>query len=127
MTAGERALTILVVDDDEQTRNSLREILEEEGYGVATASNGQEAIEKLDGGDPPALILLDLLMPVMDGWQFLARQQSHPLSRPVPIVLLSGMAYIRDAPGVADFLSKPIRPEKLLSCIKRFCGEQRSA
>jgi len=127
MTAGERALTILVVDDDERTRNSLREILEEEGYGVATASNGQEAIEKLDGGDPPDLILLDLMMPVMDGWQFLARQKSHPLSRRVPIVLLSGMAFIRDAPDVADFLSKPIRPEKLLSCIKRFCGEKRSA
>lgn len=127
MTAEERAPTILVVDDDEPTRNSLREILEDEGYRVETASNGQEAIDKLERDEPPDLILLDLMMPVMDGWEFLAHQKSRSPSRPVPIVLLSGMAFIRDAPGVADFLSKPIRPDKLLSCIKRFCGEKRTA
>lgn len=127
MTAEERAPKILVVDDDESTRNSVREILEDDGYRVETASNGQEAIEKLEGGDLPALILLDLMMPVMDGWQFLSHQKTRPTPRHVPIVLLSGMAFIRDAPGVADFLSKPIRPDALLSCIRRFCGEKRTA
>lgn len=125
MTSESRAAhTILVVDDDEQTRKSLHEVLEAEGYGVVTAANGQEALEKLNEGDAPSLILLDLMMPVMDGWQFLALQKSNPPSRRIPIVLLSGMAFIQDAPGVADFISKPIRADKLLACIRRFCGEK---
>jgi len=59
-------------------------------------------------------------MPRVDGWEFLARRDGDASSR-APVVLLSGMTYIRDAPGVADFLAKPIRPEKLLECVRRFC------
>ncbi|MEO8431313.1 MAG: response regulator [Acidobacteriota bacterium] len=111
--------TILVVDDDAVIRDSLRELLTESGYGVETAVDGQDALERLGAIDPPSLILLDLKMPRMDGWEFLARRSADSIR--VPVVLLSGMAFIRDAPGVADFLAKPIRPERLLECVRRFC------
>ncbi|HEX9304049.1 MAG TPA: response regulator [Thermoanaerobaculia bacterium] len=114
--------TILIVDDDEATLTSLGGFLELEGYGVETAVNGREALEKLKRIDPPALILLDLKMPVMDGWEFLSERSRDRASRHVPIVLLSGLSFIPDAPGVADFLSKPIHPPRLLECVRRFCG-----
>lgn len=111
--------TILVVDDDAAIRDSLRELLTGEGYGVETAVDGQDALERLGSMEPPGLILLDLKMPRMDGWQFLARRDGD--SSRIPVVLLSGMAFIRDAPGVADFIAKPIRPDRLLECVRRFC------
>jgi len=117
--------TILVVDDDEKIRESLNQVLKAEGYEVLTATNGKEALEKLErAATPPSLILLDLMMPEMDGWEFLSRRTSDTDSPRVPVVLLSGMTFIRDAPGVADFISKPIHPGKLLDCIRRFCVEK---
>ncbi len=116
--------TILVVDDDAAIRDSLRELLTGEGYGVETAVDGQDALERLGSMEPPGLILLDLKMPRIDGWQFLARRDGD--SSRIPVVLLSGMAFIRDAPGVADFIAKPIRPDRLLECVRRFC-ERHSA
>lgn len=113
---------ILVVDDDAAIRDSLRVLLTEEGYGVETAVDGQDALERLAAMEPPCLILLDLKMPRMDGWQFLERRDGD--SGRIPVVLLSGMAYIRDAPGVADFLAKPIRPDRVLECIRRFCATE---
>ena len=118
----ESAPTILVVDDDRDVREAARGLLSEEGYGVVTACDGQDALDRLATMDPPCLILLDLRMPRMDGWEFLARLDGSG-NRP-PVVLLSGMAFIRDAPGVADFLAKPIRPDKLLDCVRRFCKIQ---
>jgi CheY-like chemotaxis protein len=115
--------TILVVDDDDAILGSLGGLLESEGYGVETAHDGREALEKLARMDPPGLILLDLKMPVMDGWQFLTERSRDTASQPVPIVLLSGLPFIPNAPGVSDFLSKPINPSRLLDCVRRFCGE----
>ena len=114
---------ILVVDDDDAILRSLRELLESEGYGVETAHNGREALDKLARMEPPRLILLDLKMPVMDGWQFLSERSQVAASARVPIVLLSGLPFIPNAPGVSDFLSKPINPSRLLDCVRRFCGE----
>ena len=114
------ARTILVVDDDPAIRDSVRDLLEAEGYAVRTAVDGEDALEQLAHMEPPGLILLDLRMPRLDGWQFLARRNGTE-DRRVPVVLLSGMTFIRDAPGVADFLAKPIRPEALLACVQRFC------
>ena len=114
---------ILVVDDDDAILGSLGGLLESEGYEVEIAHNGREALDKLARTDPPALILLDLKMPVMDGWQFLSERSQDRASSGVPIVLLSGLPFIPDAPGVADFLSKPIHPPRLLACVRRFCGD----
>jgi CheY-like chemotaxis protein len=114
---------VFVVDDDEALLDALAGLLESEGYEVETARNGKEAIEKLATIAPPGVILLDLKMPVMDGWQFLAARSADPAAPRVPVVLLSGLAFIPNAPGVADFLSKPIDSSRLLACVRRFCGE----
>lgn len=116
---------ILVVDDDAVVRDSLRDLLVEEGYDVTTAIDGRDALDRLPEVDP-CLILLDLKMPRMDGWEFLARrgdgEDAARADRPrAPVVLLSGMGYIRDAPGVADFLAKPIQVAQLLDCVRRLC------
>ncbi len=113
---------ILVVDDDPGVREGVRALLESEGYAVATASDGAEAIERLREGGV-RLVLLDLAMPVVDGWQFLARRDTDPGFPRVLVVLLSGLPFIRDAPGVADFLRKPIDSDRLLECVHRLCGE----
>jgi CheY-like chemotaxis protein len=113
---------ILVVDDDRGVREGVRALLESEGYAVETASDGAEAIEKLRGGDV-RLVLLDLAMPGVDGWQFLARRESEAGFPRAPVVLLSGLPFIRDAPGVADFIRKPIDSDRLLDCVHRLCGE----
>ncbi|HEX5135091.1 MAG TPA: hypothetical protein VFW81_06860, partial [Thermoanaerobaculia bacterium] len=66
---------------------------------------------------------LDLNMPVMDGWQFLAERPKDAVARAAPVVLLSGLPYIPNAEGVADFLTKPVNAARLLACVRRFCGE----
>ena len=114
---------ILVVDDDDAILGSLRGLLESEGYSVETAHDGRDALDKLAQMEPPQLILLDLKMPVMDGWQFLSERPRDAASGMVPIVLLSGLPFIPNAPGLSDFLSKPINPSRLLDCVRRFCGE----
>lgn len=114
--------SILVVDDDPLIRDAVRDLLTDHGYDVVLAEDGLDALERLEAMPPPSLILLDLRMPRMDGWQFLARHHGSPAGARVPVVLLSGMTFIRDAPGVVDFLAKPLRPDKLLDCVRRFCG-----
>ena len=114
---------ILVVDDDESLREQIVALLRDEGYRALGAANGREALDVLET-DTASLILLDLSMPVMDGWQFLAEREHHHAARQAAVVLLSGMSFIRDAPGVAGFLTKPIRPESLLDYARRFCGRE---
>ena len=114
---------VLIVDDDEATLASLGELLELEGYSVDKAHNGREALDALAAAaEKPGLILLDLKMPVMDGWQFLTERAKDAAARETPVVLLSGLPYIPNAPGVADFLTKPINTNRLLECVRRFCG-----
>ena len=113
---------ILVVDDDAGVREGVRALLEGAGYVVATAADGAEAIEKLRASRV-SLVLLDLAMPGVDGWQFLARRESEAGFPRTPVVLLSGMQFIHDAPGVADFIRKPIDSDRLLDCVHRLCGE----
>jgi two-component system chemotaxis response regulator CheY len=110
--------TVLVVEDDEATRDVLIAILEEDGYHAVGAANGAQALAVCEK-EPPNLILLDLMMPVMDGWQFLAAWADRRPKIRCPIVLLSGLSFVRDAPGVADFLSKPVEIPKLQSCLRR--------
>jgi CheY-like chemotaxis protein len=116
---------VLVVDDDAAVREGLLAFLEDEGYAAFGAENGRRALEVLERIESPRLILLDLMMPVMDGWQFLA-ERARRADR-TPVVLLSGLAFIQDAPGVADFLSKPVNFEKLRDCLERFCDKPTSA
>jgi CheY-like chemotaxis protein len=116
------ARRVLVVDDDFDLCQTLREVLQDEGYGVDTAANGREALDRLQGSQPPGLVVLDLMMPVMDGWKVLdelARDAS--LSR-IPVVVISaGRTGVRGAnlPRGHEFLSKPLDYHKLVTTIDR--------
>jgi CheY-like chemotaxis protein len=83
--------TILVVDDNEDVLEVVGALLQSEGYGVATASNGAEALEHLRAGLKPALVVLDLTMPVMDGWEFRDRQLRDPELRDIPTIIYSAI------------------------------------
>jgi serine/threonine-protein kinase len=119
--AEKKSPPILVVDDDAAVREGLVRLLEDEGYRAVGATNGREALTKARA-ETPRLILLDLKMPVMDGWQFLQEWNAIETDARCPVVLLSGLSFIRDAPGVADFLSKPVDAGRLVACVQRLAG-----
>ncbi len=83
------AAPVLLVDDDKAVRDATRRALKKLGFDAAEAANGKEALDWLEGHPPPALILLDLMMPEMDGFAFLEAAQNHPGIRDVPIVVLT--------------------------------------
>ena len=116
--------SILVVDDDADIRESLTEILGEEGYRVAGARNGREALEYLRNETRPSLILLDMMMPEMDGWRLRLELQKVPELASIPVVILSAHESVRDAAlalGAADYLRKPLRLKSLLEVAERYC------
>ncbi len=121
--AARKPAPILIVEDDLAVREGLRSLLEDEGYSALVASDGREALALATEGErAPGLILLDLRMPVMDGWQFLEEWRERKPSSRCPVVLLSGLGFIQDAPGVADFLAKPVDAGRLLACVRRLYG-----
>lgn len=111
---------VLVVEDDEDIRSSLRAILEMEGYRPREASSGREALEHLARDRGVDLILLDLMMPEMDGWEFRARQLGDPRIARIPVVVVSGAGAMADDISelrVAAFLRKPVDPEELAQVV----------
>ncbi len=82
---------VLLVDDDEETRRILRAILTKEGWQVSEASNGHDAVEKLEQGPPPSLIMLDMMMPEMNGFEFLEYFRQQPEWQSIPVVVVTGM------------------------------------
>lgn len=116
---------ILVVEDDNAIREVLTDVLESEGYQVLNAPNGQEAIRLLRSSTLPCLILLDLMMPVMNGWQFRDEQRQDPVLAPVPVVVISAdsdLASKAAAINANDFLKKPIEINRLLDTVEQYCG-----
>ncbi len=113
--------SILIVEDDFDIRDTLTQILEEEGYRVTGAENGQEALQRLRRGPPPSLILLDLVMPVMNGWQFRTAQLEDPRLRRIPVVVISAEVRLPsdlDALAPAHLLGKPIALDRLLDILR---------
>lgn len=105
-------------------RRTLTEILQEAGYTVTGAADGQEALDCLYNAARPALIVLDLLMPVMDGWEFRRRQRQDPALAAIPLVVISGGERPPHSPGFVDaasYLLKPIDFDVLLSTVARLC------
>jgi two-component system chemotaxis response regulator CheY len=116
---------ILVADDDAAIRETLRAILEEEGYPVTVASHGREALEQLEAGPLPALCIIDLLMPVMDGFELCAEMAARPALARVPVLLVSANAYLDgSAQGLetVHVMQKPISFDRLLEHVERHCG-----
>ena len=111
--------TILVVEDDTDVRESIREVLEDAGYHVATAANGKEGLDRLECARP-SLILLDLMMPVMSGPELLAILQQR--GSDVPVVVVSAYCdHADESAGVSGFISKPVRLQKLLDTVREYC------
>jgi CheY-like chemotaxis protein len=119
------AACVLVVDDDRDIRETVQEVLEMQGYSVATAPDGIEALEYLRRTSPPEVILLDLSMPVMDGAAFRAQQLADPGLAAIPVIAFSATATIsekiRDL-GVAAYLRKPVQLQDLVAAVRRFCA-----
>ena len=118
-----RRCKILVVEDDDDIRDSLKELLEEEGYRVDTAANGQQALVKLQEQELPQLILLDLMMPVMDGWQFQKELRDVPSLARLPVIVISASKFSREPLNAAAFIPKPLDAGVLLETIESFLSD----
>lgn len=112
---------VLVVDDDQGIRESLMDLLELEGFETACATNGQEALEALRSGPEPCVVFLDLMMPVMDGWQVLASRQSDPRLRKIPVVVITAARKLGEAAQAEKVLRKPFPVEDVIEAAKQFC------
>ena len=121
---------ILLVEDDFVLAETLSLILCAEGYMVAVASNGQEALQRLRDLEPPCLILLDLMLPVLNGAEFHTLQQTDPRLAAIPTVVLSAASDAETqalALGAVACLQKPVETARLLSIVKQHCcGEKRT-
>ena len=120
-----RQRRVLVADDDLTIRNLLGEALADEGHVVRTAANGQEALAILRAWQPD-LIVLDLMMPVMDGWAFRAAQQAQPDSRDIPVLLLSATRDLvrqREVLRPAAMVPKPFDLDAVLALIDRLLAD----
>jgi CheY-like chemotaxis protein len=113
---------ILVVDDDHDLRESLREFLEEEGFETIGASNGQEAIDLLHrGGEPPHVILLDIMMPVMTGLDVVERLRRDAPFASTPVVFMTAFRTLVKTDEKTRVLFKPFSIDVVLSAIRRAC------
>ena len=108
---------IRIGEDDLDIREAMREILEDEGYEACAVANGAEALEALDQVPKPGLVLLDLMMPVMDEYQFLEVFRSNPAFADIPVVVVT--AGILVVPGIAGFIKKPFDTEQLLRMVNK--------
>jgi CheY-like chemotaxis protein len=114
--------TVLIVEDDLDTREMLGRFLELEGFNVETAENGKRALERLGSGVGACVILLDLMMPVMDGWQFRQEQIRDSALADIPVIVVSAAGRERLEKIQADaYLSKPVDLDELLGCVTQFC------
>ena len=110
--------SILLVEDDHDTRVSLRQSLEAEGYFVFTAANGIQGLETLLRIKPPSLILLDMVMPVMDGEAFIQAIERDPALHMIPVVVVSAFPEKAKTLITRSFVSKPINLKTLLQVVK---------
>lgn len=118
-------LQILVIEDDHAIRENVSELLMLEGYSVATACNGRDALDRLRQGLRPAIIMLDLTMPVMDGWDFRQAQLRDEALRAIPTLVVTAAGFSRETIrmqfGDVDFVRKPLKPDELLDTLARRC------
>ena len=113
---------ILVVDDDEDARTGVVEILEHAQFQVRAVADGRAALAELQSGLRPNLVLLDLNMPVMDGWEFARRAAADPALADIPICMVSGAERsVGIPPQVVAVLRKPFEMSRLLSVVYQYC------
>lgn len=115
---------VLVVDDDEPFRTEIVEALQRSGYAVVSAGDGREALEYLRGEDTPALVILDMMMPLMEGWSLFEAVKRDPRLASLPIVLLTCLDDNEDNMArldVSGYLQKPLRMKNLLRLAAQHC------
>ena len=114
--------TIMVIEDDRDIRDAVKEILESENYKVVTAGNGKEALELLRAtANQPRLVLLDMMMPVMDGFDFLKILTNDTVLAAIPVYIHSANYDIRDLRGAKGLLRKPASCEAILALVESYC------
>jgi CheY-like chemotaxis protein len=116
--------SVLVVDDNDGCREVAASVLRLGGYAVTEAADGQEALRSLAGGAAPDVILLDMLMPVLDGWQFLKHLKASAHGT-IPVVITTGTILTREwaeSFAGAGFLKKPFTDDELLAEVRRCAG-----
>jgi CheY-like chemotaxis protein len=116
--------SVLLIDDDLAARESLEELLRQEGLDVVLAGDGAEAHEHLRTGARPCVIVLDLLMPGMDGFEFRAEQLRDPVLAKIPVIVMSGDGLIDERAlelGVEEYLRKPIDVDQFMAAIESHC------
>ena len=126
----DHAHSILVVDDQSDSSDAVGLLLEQEGLDVRIARNGEEALDALRHGFRPCLVVVDLMMPKMDGWEFRQRQLSDPQFATIPVVIMSGYPNAdKAAPtlGVRTVLKKPLSARRLLALVNRDCRQNAGA
>jgi len=114
---------ILVIEDDNSIRELLVELLQSEGYEVSSAVNGLEGLKSLEKNKKPDLILIDLMMPVMDGYSFRSEQMKHPVWSKIPVVVMSAEANAKEKMknfNITAFLSKPVELDTILKTVEKF-------
>jgi CheY-like chemotaxis protein len=114
---------VLIVEDDDDLREMMAHMLTIEGFDAATVANGREALKYLQTAEKPHVILLDLMMPVMDGWEFRRQQQADPAIARVPVIVLSALDAGRASNvNAAAFLKKPLDFDRLLQLVRDHCS-----
>lgn len=117
---------VLVVDDDNDVREIVSLLLIDEGFDVVAVKNGAVALEHLRDGERPAAIILDLMMPVMSGWEFWDRTQGSAYGS-IPVIVLTATGLTQGALGHARVLPKPVGPNELVAAVQTACAQARAA
>jgi CheY-like chemotaxis protein len=116
---------VLIVEDDPAIRMALSEALQDEGFDVAAAANGRQALDRLRTAPLPSAIVLDLMMPVMDGWDFRNAQLQDPTLKQIPVVVVTAAGFsvdtVRTQFGDVTLVPKPVEFFDLVSALERAC------
>ena len=115
---------ILVVEDDEDAREALVALLQMKGYHAVPASNGREALDYLRRAPKPDLIILDLWMPIMNGWQFREEQIKDPRLAEVPVIIVTALSDRTDV-NANEVIIKPVDVDYLLTAVGQYCGREK--
>ncbi|WP_425161665.1 response regulator [Candidatus Binatus sp.] len=114
------APAILVVEDDEDAREAMVALLQMKGYRAVPAGNGREALDYLEEAPAPDLIILDLWMPVMDGWHFRSEQIKNPRLAHIPVIVVTALSDRADV-DANEVIIKPVDVDRLLSTVDHYC------
>ena len=114
-------LSVLLADDDGASREALAELLSRRGIATAQAADGQAALDRLGAGVPPCMILLDWVMPRVDGEAFLQARAASPVLSTIPVIVVSATHAPAEDPRVTAFLQKPVSVDRLAAAVRQTC------